>query len=153
MPNRIYALLVGINDYSPNVGKLSGCLNDVDHFNEYLRASCDPASLAVEVLKDSDATRSNIIEQFRSHLGKANEGDVALFQFCGHGARWASAREFAEFYPDGKDEGLVCSDSRNPGGFDLAVKYGLIDGPFLPSPPEDGKEPEYDHCPDQATDK
>ena len=122
MPNRIYALLVGINDYSPNVGKLSGCLNDVDHFNEYLRASCDPASLAVEVLKDSDATRSNIIEQFRSHLGKANEGDVALFQFCGHGARWASAREFAEFYPDGKDEGLVCSDSRNPGGFDLADK-------------------------------
>jgi pimeloyl-ACP methyl ester carboxylesterase len=122
MPGRIYALLVGINDYPPEVGKLSGCLNDVDHFNEYLRTNIDPTSLAVEVLKDSDATRANVIEQFRSHLGRANKDDVALFQFCGHGARWASARAFKEFYPDGKDEGLVCSDSRTSGGFDLADK-------------------------------
>lgn len=122
MSNRIYALLVGINDYPQNVGKLSGCLNDVDNFNEYLWDSYDPASLAIEVLKDRDATRDNIIRQFRNHLCKAKEGDVALFQYCGHGARWASAGAFKEFFPDGKDEGLVCIDSRSPGGFDLADK-------------------------------
>jgi pimeloyl-ACP methyl ester carboxylesterase len=87
-----------------------------------LTDSFDKAGLAVEVLKDGDATRENVIRQFRSHLGKARDGDVALFQYCGHGARWASAREFREFYPDGKDEGLVCIDSRRPGGFDLADK-------------------------------
>ena len=119
---RLYALLVGINDYAPEVGKLAGCLNDVDHFHAYLSGAFDNADLAVEVLKDSDATRENIIGQFRSHLGAAREGDVALFQYCGHGARWASAKEFREFYPDGKDEGLVCIDSRRPGGFDLADK-------------------------------
>lgn len=122
MTNRIYALLVGINDYPQNVGKLSGCLNDVDHFNAYLEDNYDQAALAIEVLKDGDATRGNIIEQFRKHLGKAREGDVAVFQYCGHGARWASAAAFKEFYPDGKDEGLVCIDSRSPGGFDLADK-------------------------------
>ena len=50
------------------------------------------------------------------------QDDVAVFQFCGHGARWASAQAFRKDYPDGKDEGLVCSDSRRPGGFDLADK-------------------------------
>ena len=108
MANTLYALFVGINDYPPEVGRLAGCLNDVDHLHAYLTDSFGKAGLAVEVLKDGDATRENIIEQFRSHLGKAREGDVALFQYCGHGARWASAREFREFYPDGKDEGLVC---------------------------------------------
>ena len=122
MSNQIFALLVGINDYAPEVGKLAGCLNDVDHFHAYLGGNFNKADLAVETLKDGDATRDNIIRQFRGHLGKARQGDVALFQYCGHGARWASAKEFHEFYPDGKDEGLVCFDSRRPGGFDLADK-------------------------------
>jgi len=122
MATRVYALLVGINDYPSEVGKLAGCLNDVDHFHAYLSGNFDKANLAVEVLKGSDATRKNIIRQFRAHLGKAKEGDVALFQYCGHGARWASATAFREFYPDGKDEGLVCIDSRRPEGYDLADK-------------------------------
>jgi hypothetical protein len=122
MTARVYALLVGINAYPPEVGKLAGCLNDVDHFHAYLSGNFDKTNLAVEVLKDRDATRENIIRQFRAHLGKAEEGDVALFQYCGHGARWASAKAFLEFYPDGKDEGLVCIDSRRPGGYDLADK-------------------------------
>lgn len=122
MANRVYGLLVGINDYPSEVGKLAGCLNDVDHFHSYLSGSVPKADLAVEVLKDADATRANIIKMFRSHLGKAKEGDVAVFHYCGHGARWASAGAFKEFYADGKDEGLVCIDSRLPGGFDLADK-------------------------------
>ena len=122
MAPRTYALLVGINDYPAEVGRLAGCLNDVDAFRAWLEADVDPACLAVEVLKDSEATRDNIIRLFRSHLGKAQAGDVALFQYCGHGARWASAAAFREFAPDGRDEGLVCIDSRRPGGFDLADK-------------------------------
>jgi pimeloyl-ACP methyl ester carboxylesterase len=122
MPNRVYALLVGVNDYAPDVGKLGGCLNDVDLFHEYLGRHVDKAALAVEVLKDSDATRANVIGLFRSHLRRALAGDVAVFQFCGHGARWASSAAFRTFYPDGKDEGLVCHDSRRPGGYDLADK-------------------------------
>jgi len=122
MANRIYALLVGINDYPADVGRLAGCLNDVDHFHAYLKGGFNETTLAVEILKDGEATRDNIIRQFRSHLGRAREGDVAVFQYCGHGARWAAAQAFREFYPDGKDEGLVCIDSRNEGGFDLADK-------------------------------
>lgn len=125
MSQKVFALLVGINDYAPEVGKLSGCLNDVDHFRDYLNGSFDNTTLAIEVLKDADATRDNIVKLFRTHLGKAKADDVAVFQYCGHGARWSAAKEFNEFYPDGKDEGLVCYDSRRDKGvypFDLADK-------------------------------
>lgn len=122
MSSRVFALLVGINEYSPEVGKLSGCINDVDHFHTYLKENVDGSRLCVEVLKNSDATRPNIIQRFRSHLSQATAGDVVIFQYSGHGARWKSAREFAQFYPDGKDDGLVCIDSREAGGFDLADK-------------------------------
>ena len=36
MPNRVYALLVGINEYGPDIESLDGCLNDVDLFHDYL---------------------------------------------------------------------------------------------------------------------
>ena len=119
---RVFALLVGINDYSPSVGRLSGCINDVDRFTGWLQDSFDPRALCLEVLKDADATRDNIIRQFRAHLGQAGPDDIVLFQYSGHGARCRSAEPFKQFYPDGKDEGLVCIDSREPGGFDLADK-------------------------------
>ena len=119
----VYALLVGINDYAPQIGKLHGCLNDVDSYEYYLRTHFGSASLAIEKLTDSDATRANIIHQFRAFLSRARGADdIALFQYSGHGARWASAPEFHDDYPDGKDEGLVCYDSRHDGAFDLADK-------------------------------
>ena len=123
MPNRTYALLVGINDYPQGIGKLSGCLSDVDRFQAYLAEhAAGRSGPAVEVLKDSEATRANIITLFRSHLGRAKAGDSAVFHYCGHGARSASNAAFKALFPDGMDEGLVCFDSRRPGGHDLADK-------------------------------
>ena len=122
MANEVYALLVGINDYPANVGRLNGCLNDVDHFHDYLTGRFQRDRLHVEVLKNSQATRAAIISQFRSHLAKATTDDVVVFQYSGHGARWKSAKAFKSFYPEGMDEGLVCIDSREPGGYDLADK-------------------------------
>jgi hypothetical protein len=120
--SQVYALLVGINAYPPEVGALSGCVNDVDHFHDYLVRNVDKSRLGIQVLKDAEATRDQLIRAFRDHLGQAGPDDVAVFHFCGHGARWASAKAFLDFYPDGKDEGLVCIDSRGPGGYDLADK-------------------------------
>ncbi len=122
MAKKIYALLVGINDYEPPVAKLSGCLNDVEHFQSYLNDSFNKADLAIQILKNGEATRDNVIKQFRTHLCRAQADDVAVFHYCGHGARSKSASEFARFFPDGWDEGLVCYDSRLGNGYDLADK-------------------------------
>lgn len=120
----VYALLVGINDYASGIGRLRGCLSDVQHISDYLRDTVGAEALALQVLKDADATRTNIVQQFQQHLGRATVDDTVFFHYSGHGAQWASAPEFVEFFPDGKDEGLVCYDSRQPNGcpFDLADK-------------------------------
>jgi len=119
---RIYALQVGINVYPAGSRQLHGCVNDVGRYREYLTRRFAPETLAIETLLDTDATYANVIEQFRKHLGRAGEGDVALFQYCGHGAQSTSAPEFLPFDPAVKEQGLVCTDSRTPGKFDLADK-------------------------------
>ena len=108
--SKLYALLVGINDYPAPTAKLGGCLNDLDNAHDYLKTEF--ADAAVVVLKDGDATRANVIDQFRNHLGQAGSGDVAVFQYWGHGARATAAPEFHPFDLDDRDQGLVLIDSR-----------------------------------------
>ncbi|MCA9742399.1 caspase family protein [candidate division KSB1 bacterium] len=122
MAQKIYALQIGINDYDDEVGKLKGCVNDVHRFTDYLKSSFGEKNLAIERFFNEDATYKNVVGAFKNHLTKAKKGDVALVQYSGHGAQWASAPEFHEFFPDGRDEGLVLIDSRRAGGFDLADK-------------------------------
>ncbi|MGZ8310697.1 MAG: caspase family protein [Allosphingosinicella sp.] len=118
--SRVYALLVGINDYPAKVGKLEGCLNDVANVEDYLKQTfTDPA---IVVLKDHDATSENVIEQFRSHLGRAGKDDIALFHYCGHGANSTAAPELKTFDLSGRDQGLVCINSRDGDNWDLADK-------------------------------
>lgn len=121
MSKTIYALLVGINDYPTHVGKLQGCRNDVQNLNDYLDQTCGDNVNVIRLL-DSDATRANVIREFRDHLGRATADDVVLFQYSGHGAQWKSAPDFAKYSPGGWDEGLVLCDSRDGANFDLADK-------------------------------
>ena len=121
MSKKIYALLVGINNYSGNVTNLKGAVNDVNHVRDFLLDNFKQ-NLCMEILRDSDACRANIIKLFKEHLCKAGKDDVVYFHYSGHGARESAAPEFYEFYPDKKDETLVCYDSRSSGGFDLADK-------------------------------
>ena len=122
MSSKLFALLVGIDEYPASVGPLRGCVRDVQRFNEYLQEIIPANRASIEILLNADATRNNIIDQFKNHLAKAGKDDLVVFQFCGHGARWRSAKQFNQFFPDGMDEGLVCIDSREPDMFDLADK-------------------------------
>ena len=65
MPAKIYALLVGINDYPDNVGKLRGCVNDVDRVDDYLKTTFRANDPRIEILKDADATRQSEMEEAR----------------------------------------------------------------------------------------
>src|SRR5258708_431665 len=99
MSGRIFALLVGINDYPANIGKLSGCINDVEHVDDYLKQQFGRKDLRIETLLNSDATRANVIQKFRTHLAQAKADDVAIFHYSGHGAQSKSAEPFRLFYP------------------------------------------------------
>lgn len=119
----IHALLIGINRYAPasKVSGLNGCVNDMHAFRDYLQATYADRLGTVKTLANSEATRENIITAFRENLtAKAQQGDTVLFFFAGHGSRENTPPELAEYEPEGKNETLVCYDSRLPGQHDLA---------------------------------
>ena len=122
MASKLYALLVGINNYPAPVGKLDGCLNDVQSYADFLTDSYGKQNLELQILRDAEATRAALIGGFREIQRRISQDDVFLFQYSGHGARSAAAPEFRAIFPDGRDEGLVCYDSRLEGGYDLADK-------------------------------
>lgn len=133
MTRTIYALLVGINKYLGTVPQLFGCVNDVKRMDQFLRRRVDAERQFVYdpvVLTSGDQdnpkeiipTRETIIKEFREHLGKAGENDVALFYYSGHGSQEKAPPEFWKLEPDHLDETIVCYDSRTEGNWDLADK-------------------------------
>ncbi|GEM_PF-540386 len=127
----IYTLLVAIDNYPNPRHRLEGCLNDAQAIQEFLIHRCEGNSndseiqLELKTLFDEQATKSNIVEAFRLHLGKAQKDDVALFYYCGHGAEEVCPPQFRYLEPNGKNQSIVCYDSRDPkhkNGNDLADK-------------------------------
>ena len=125
MSRTIYALLIGIDDYPAPIPSLHGCVNDIDAFAGYLServAKDQGVALNLKTLKNFEATRQAVINEFRTHLGNAKKGDIALFYYSGHGSQEQAPEEFWKIEPDHLDETLVCFDSRDPGNWDLADK-------------------------------
>jgi len=124
MARNLYALLVGINEYPEGVPALYGCVNDINAFEAYLRGRVDEGEVDLHLLKltDTQATRQGIIDGFRKHLRQAGPQDVALFYYSGHGSQEQAPEEFRPIEPDLMNETMVCWDSRNPDGHDLADK-------------------------------
>lgn len=126
MPN-LFALLVGINDYQQNgktaVPNLTGCVNDINSFEAYLKKRFPEANRKIVKLLEGDATYENVVNNFGpAHLAQAGAGDIVVFAYSGHGSRELAAPEFAQYFPEGMMETLVLADSRWPDRFDLADK-------------------------------
>jgi len=125
---RELALLVGIGDYASGYGagnpvpvseqwpSLAGPRNDVEAMRSLLieRGFSDADIL---VLEDEEATRAGIQAAFRTHLGQARQGDVALFYYSGHGHQVTDDDGDER---DGYDEALVPHDN---GGRETGAHY------------------------------
>jgi hypothetical protein len=125
MSRTIYALLIGIDDYSYPVPKLQGCVNDIEGFAAYLteRVAKDKGvALKLKTLKNGEAKREAVISAFRDQFKDAKKGDVAVFYYAGHGSQEQAPEEFWMIEPDHLDETLVLFDSRDQGSWDLADK-------------------------------
>ncbi|WP_312016796.1 caspase family protein [Bradyrhizobium japonicum] len=124
MARTLYAALVGIDAYQPPVPPLRGCANDIDAIALLLEVFSKTSGFIPElkVLKDSDATRANVIDAFRAHLARAGADDIALFYYSGHGSQERAPPEFWHIEPDHLNETLVCYDSRDENSWDLADK-------------------------------
>ena len=120
----IYALLVGIDEYPEPVSSLDGCVNDIQAIQNYLqeRVTRDGYQLHLHKLLNQDATRQGIIDGFQEHLCQAQQQDIVLFYYSGHGSQEQAPEEFWTVEPDRLNETLVCYDSRLEGHWDLADK-------------------------------
>lgn len=118
---RLYALLVGINEYQA-VTPLHGCVADITAVETLLRERVAADTLDLVRLVDGDATRARIIDGFRTHLARASAGDTALFYYCGHGSEEECPAEWRHAEPSGRNQTLVPVDARVNDTFDLADK-------------------------------
>lgn len=116
-----YALLVGIDNYPSPIRSLRGCVADVAAMQALLASRIPQGQLDAHVLENQQATRSAVIEEFRTHLAQAGAGDVAIFWYSGHGSQQPTASAVG-VEPDGLDQTLVLADSRTNDGIDLADK-------------------------------
>lgn len=119
----VYAFLVGINNYPNPSHRLEGCIRDIEDLQVYLESYCKNHKLELKVLKlqNEKATREAIVEGFR-HFDQAKDADICLFMYSGHGSRCPVPPEFQHLESDGYLETIVCYDSRQEDGRDLADK-------------------------------
>ncbi|MDX1408475.1 MAG: caspase family protein, partial [Saprospiraceae bacterium] len=118
----LYVLLVGINDYQPPLQPLRGCIKDINRLHKFIDQHCDDFEVHPMRLENANATYRNIIDGFQKHLCKAGPDDVAWFHFSGHGSEEYCAEELRAIEPNGKDQTLICYDSRSGGAEHLADK-------------------------------
>ncbi|BCA54597.1 hypothetical protein W02_17370 [Nitrospira sp. KM1] len=119
------ALLVGIDHYdgghaadgpsrSSSGGRrtwpnLRGSVNDATAIRELLIRRFGFRHQDVILLTDEQATRAEILEQFKRHLiDSAQPGDLSIFFYAGHGSR---IRNSNSTELDGKDETIVPADA------------------------------------------
>ncbi len=123
MTKKLYAILIGINNYPRREHRLRGCLNDLQAVHQYLEHYMEQQGIEYQpkILKDEAATKDQIIEAFE-HYKEAKDGDSCLFYFAGHGSRIPAPEAFWHLESDHKLQTLVCWDSRIKDGEDLVDK-------------------------------
>ncbi len=101
-------------DPTQNFQNLAGARGDAMWLKSILTSRYDFRDDDVVVLTDGDATRTAILNTFRTHLIEPSApGDVVLFYFAGHGSQFRSGTTL--------EDTIVPFDSRDPEGkvFDI----------------------------------
>lgn len=104
---RVFALMVGVSEYGPDVNDLPYTDEDARKLAEVLRrdGSLNDASV---VLTNAEATVDSVRAAFARIAAQAGPDDMFLFFFSGHGSQEPAPVTGLE--PDGKAETLVLFD-------------------------------------------
>ena len=109
---KLYALLVGIDEYHPDsygVSRLRGSVNDVNATEDLLNNYYNDLNPQIYKLTNEQATYDNVIKYFEKYLiNNAAPNVTILFWFSGHGSTQNNNSRFDRH----QEETLVCYDSR-----------------------------------------
>ena len=127
-PPRLFALIIGINKYeSPNIPNLLGAVPDADAMRGYLQRHLGVPSSQIRILRDSEATRTAIIDEIEafSFDDEIKVGDPILIYYAGHGG-WAETPKGWEVGSSGRIELLIPYD-QSSSLEDPNPKHGIPD--------------------------
>src|SRR5688572_6961711 len=137
--NKLLVSFVGINAYPSN--ELDGCIKDVLSIDSLLRDQCaqqkdnpveykpvyflapnksDELQISEyraekNVALDYDNPDfSNLSQKAFQHFRNADDGDICVFYYSGHGSYTDAPEVFWHSKPDRQNETIVCVDSRDP---------------------------------------
>lgn len=79
---KIYAVVVGVDKYDGSVSNLSSAVTDAERMYRFLKAD---KQNKVVLLTDKKATKQNILYAMEKTFAKADEEDMIMFYFSGHG--------------------------------------------------------------------
>ncbi|KAF8844302.1 hypothetical protein BDN67DRAFT_895037 [Paxillus ammoniavirescens] len=103
MASRVFALLIGIDDYkSGRIWNLEACADDARRMKQWLMQDLHVPSSNVAVLLNRQATKRHIEDTFMSHLvnnPEISQGDALLLYFAGHGSSMSAPRDWCEGKP------------------------------------------------------
>lgn len=111
---KVYALFIGINEYNYPIRKLRGCENDTIAIREHLDSDSSIDLISSSIL-NKDATKSNIVQSIKTHLGQAKTGDVALLYYSGHGTEEDADPEIWTNEANHRLQCLVCYNETDDG--------------------------------------
>lgn len=104
------AVIVGIANYEGTDNDLTYCDDDAQAIYDTLVTASNWAAANIELITDSDATKANILAAISAMGAAAEDGDVCLFFFSGHGSQITDSNGDE---PDGLDETLCTYDLSN----------------------------------------
>jgi hypothetical protein len=111
MASRVYALLVGIEQYkSSNIWNLSSCVDDALNMKRWLMDDLHVPRDNIRVLLDEKATKRAIEDTFMTHLVSnpaIEHGDAIIFYFAGHGSSVAAPSDWFHAQPRRAD--MLCT--------------------------------------------
>ena len=85
---RIRSVLVGVDSYErPDIPPLRGCVNDVALVRRTLKHYFGVPNEDLRVVVNQRATKANILHRLQAMVQDAEEGDVVVFYFSGHGSQ------------------------------------------------------------------
>ena len=110
-PLRLFALIIGINEYKSPIKKLSGAVADADAMQDYLQKHLGVPSSQIRNLRNGQATRSAIINEIKAFWfnNDIQQGDPILIYYAGHGG-WAETPKGWQAGGTGKIELLIPYD-------------------------------------------
>ncbi|KAI6081381.1 caspase domain-containing protein [Hypoxylon rubiginosum] len=90
-PPKIWAILIGINQYPSGIRNLEGCVRDVDNVESILQGSINIPLEIIKITTDNlnggPPTYKNILDKFSYVTSEVRQGDFVYFHYSGHGGR------------------------------------------------------------------